>query len=243
MTEIKTARPASKAVATRTNANTQATVFMAGNMQVKLTPEIVRNYLVAGDPKTVTFQELAMFINLCKFQGLNPWLREAYLIKYGTKPATLVTGKEAFMKRAERHPQYDGFKAGIILVRNNEVIYTEGMFALPDDEIVGGWAEVYRKDRSVPYRSEASISEYVGKKADGTINGQWQSKPATMIRKVALVQALREAFPEELGAMYIAEEQGQEPMQIPVEDVPEEVKNPTPVAEGEAVNNGDTAGA
>ena len=181
-----------------------------------------------------------MFINLCKFQGLNPWLREAYLIKYGTKPATLVTGKEAFMKRAERHPQYDGFKAGIIVVSGEEINYREGMFALPNEEIVGGWAEVYRKDRSVPYRSEASISEYVGKKADGTINSQWQSKPATMIRKVALVQALREAFPEELGAMYIAEEQGQEPMQIPVEEVPDEVKNPS----SEEVENGDsTAGA
>ena len=226
MTEIKTARPVSRAVANRTNANTQATVFMAGNMEVKLTPDIVRNYLVAGDPKAVTFQELAMFINLCKFQGLNPWLREAYLIKYGTSPATLVTGKEAFMKRAERHPQYDGFKAGIIVVSGEEINYREGMFALPSEEIVGGWAEVYRKDRSVPYRAEASISEYAGKKKDGSMNGQWQSKPATMIRKVALVQALREAFPEELGAMYIAEEQGQEPMQIPVEDVPEEVKNP-----------------
>lgn len=239
MTEIKTARPASKAVATRTDGNKQETVFTAGNMQVKLTPQIVRDYLVAGDPKSVTFQELAMFINLCKFQGLNPWLREAYLIKYGNSPATLVTGKEAFMKRAERHPQYDGFKAGIILVRNNEVIYTEGMLALPDDEIVGGWAEVYRKDRSVPYRSEASIAEYAGKKKDGTMNGQWQSKPATMIRKVALVQALREAFPEELGAMYIAEEQGQEPMQIPVEEVPEEVKNPS----SEEVVDDSTAGA
>ena len=242
MTEIKTARPASRAVATRADANKQTTVFMAGNMEVKLTPQIVRDYLVAGDPKSVTFQELAMFINLCKFQGLNPWLREAYLVKYGGNPAPLIIGKEAFMKRAERHPQFNGFKAGIILVRNNEVIYSEGMFALPDDEIVGGWAEVYRKDRSVPYRSEASIAEYAGKKKDGTMNGQWQSKPATMIRKVALVQALREAFPEELGAMYIPEEQGQEAMQIPLEDVPEEVKNPAPVDEG-AVNNDSTAGA
>lgn len=239
MTEIKTARPASKAVATRTDGNKQATVFMAGNMQVKLTPQIVRDYLVAGDPKSVTFQELAMFINLCKFQGLNPWLREAYLIKYGTSPATLVTGKEAFMKRAERHPQYDGFKAGIIVVSGEEINYREGMFALPSEEIVGGWAEVYRKDRSVPYRAEASIAEYAGRKKDGTMNGQWQSKPATMIRKVALVQALREAFPEELGAMYIAEEQGQEPMQIPMEEVPEEVKNPS----SEEVVDDSTAGA
>ena len=32
--------------------------------------------------------------------------------------------------------------------------------------------------------------------------------PATMIRKTAMVQALREAFPETLGGLYIAEEQG-----------------------------------
>lgn len=233
MTEIKTARPTSRAVAQRNNANSQATVFMAGNMEVRLTPDIVRNYLVAGDPKSVTFQELAMFINLCKFQGLNPWLREAYLIKYGTSPATLVVGKETFVKRAERHPQYDGFKAGIIVISGEEIVYREGMFALPSEEIVGGWAEVYRKDRSVPYRSEASLAEYAGRKKDGTMNGQWQSKPATMIRKVALVQALREAFPEALGGMYAAEEQGVEPMTLPVEEVPEEIKNPAPQTEGE----------
>lgn len=37
-----------------------------------------------------------------------------------------------------------------------------------------------------------------------------------MIRKVAMVQALREAFPTDLGAMYAAEEQGvQEPDSLP----------------------------
>lgn len=232
MTEIKKAVPSLRAVTQRANANATATVFMAGNMQVKLTPDIVRNYLVSGDPKSVTFQELAMFINLCKFQGLNPWLKEAYIIKYGSaNPASLVVGKEAFIKRAERHPQYDGFKAGIIVVSGDEVQYREGMFALPTEEVVGGWAEVFRKDRSVPYRAEASIAEYAGKKKDGSLNGQWASKPATMIRKVALVQALREAFPEDLGGMFIAEEQGREEAPVVLENVPEEVMEPAQTEE------------
>ena len=200
--------------------------FQANGMEVKLTPAIVKNYLVSGDKDRVTDQEVAMFINLCKFQGLNPWLREAFIIKYGSKPATLVVGKDAFTKRAERHPQYDGFKAGVIVISNGEVQYREGMFALPSEEVVGGWAEVYRKDRSVPVRSEASVMEYAGRKADGTLNSQWQSKPATMIRKVALVQALREAFPEDLGGMYVAEEQGQDPVSINLDAVPEEVIHP-----------------
>ena len=52
------------------------------------------------------------------------------------------------------------------------------------------------------------LKEYIGRKSDGTVNEQWTKRPATMIRKVALVQALREAFPETLGAMYAAEEFG-----------------------------------
>lgn len=241
MTEIKQARPTSKAVTQRANANSMATVFRAGGMEVKLTPDIVRNYLVSGDPKSVTFQELAMFINLCKFQGLNPWLREAYIIKYGSaNPATLVVGKEAFLKRAERHPQYDGFKGGVIVVSGDSIQYREGMFTVSGEEVVGGWAEVYRKDRSVPFRAEASIAEYAGRKKDGSLNGQWSSKPATMIRKVALVQALREAFPEDLGGMYIAEEQGQDALPSPVDptvEIPEEAK---PEAEVEAADATET---
>ena len=54
------------------------------------------------------------------------------------------------------------------------------------------------------------MEEYAGRKKDGSLNGQWSKKPATMIRKVALVQALREAFPKALGGLYTAEEQGQE---------------------------------
>ena len=36
----------------------------------------------------------------------------------------------------------------------------------------------------------------------------WNEKKATMITKVAKVQALRDAFPAQLGAMYTSEEQG-----------------------------------
>ena len=82
--------------------------FSVNGMEVTLTPSLVRNYLVSGDKDRVTMQEVAMFINLCKFSGLNPWLKEAYCIKYGNEPATMVVGKEAFLKRGENNPAYDG---------------------------------------------------------------------------------------------------------------------------------------
>lgn len=186
-------------------------IFEANGAEVKLTPAIVKNYLVSGDKERVTDQEVAMFINLCKYNGLNPWLKEAYCIKYGNEPATMVTGKEAFMKRAEAQNDFDGFQAGIVVVDQDGAIqYREGSVKLPGEEIVGGWAEVFRKDRQHSTRSEVSFDEYAARKKDGTLNSQWSKKPATMIRKVALVQALREAFPTRMGGMLVAEETGHE---------------------------------
>lgn len=187
----------------------QGVIYDVNGMQVKLTPDLVRNYLVAGDKDRVTFQEVAMFMNLCKFSKLNPWLKEAYCIKYGNEPATMVTGKEAFEKRAEDHPGYDGDESGIIVLDQSGVIaYRKGTLKLPGEEIIGGYAEVWRKDRGHSTRIEVSFDEYAGRKKDGTLNSQWAKRPATMIRKVALVQALREAFPKSFGGMYSAEEQG-----------------------------------
>ena len=89
----------------------EITEYMANGMKVTLTPGTVRKYLVSGDPDRVSDQEIAMFINLCRFTGLNPWLREAYCIKYGNDPATLVVGKDAYFKRAEANKDYDCMEA------------------------------------------------------------------------------------------------------------------------------------
>lgn len=187
----------------------QITEYVANGMKVTLTPGTVRNYLVSGDKERVTDQEIAMFINLCRFTGLNPWLKEAYCIKYGNEPATLVVGKDAYFKRAEANDAYDGMDAGIIVQgEDGEIEYRPGTLKLKGEELIGGYAEVYRKDRSHSYRIEVSFDEYAGRKKDGTLNSQWSKKPATMIRKVAAVQALREAFPQSFAGMYVAEEVG-----------------------------------
>lgn len=195
--------------AASTEVKKDSVTYEVNGLSVTLTPQIVRDYLVSGEKERVTIQELAMFINLCKFSKLNPWLKEAYCIKFGSEPATMVVAKAAFEKRAEDHPAYDGQDAGIIVVaEDGEVIYRKGTLKLPNEELVGGYAEVWRKDRNHSYRIEVSFEEYAGRKKDGTLNGQWSKKPATMIRKVALVQALREAFPKSFEGLYTAEEQG-----------------------------------
>lgn len=174
---------------------------------ITLSPVTVKQYLVSGNG-VVSDQEVMMFLQLCRAQKLNPFLREAYLIKYGNSPAQIVTGKETFMKRAERHPQFDGFEAGITVVtKDGPIERREGsLLGFQTERLVGGWARIHRKDRRQPFFAEVSFEEYVGRKNDGTVNSQWTKMPGTMIRKVAIVQALREAFPEDFGGMYAPEE-------------------------------------
>ncbi len=162
------------------------------NNKVAVTVEDVKKYLCP----TANDKEIHMFVQLCRSQNLNPWIREAYLIKYGTGPATMVVGKDLFTKRAQANPKFKGFNAGIIVERKNEVLHVEGAFKLPTDKLLGGWAKVYLDGYQVPIEAVVSMEEY------GKQQSSWKTIPATMIRKVALVQALREAFPEELGGLY-----------------------------------------
>lgn len=195
----------------KAKANETAITFTAGNDTVKLSPAIIKKYLVSGDANTVTDQELMMFMMMCKGNHLNPWNREAYCIKYGSQPATMVIGKDAFMKRASANPEYDGMTSGIVVLNNEigEIEYRTGTIVIEEyEKIIGGWSEVFRKDRTHSTRIEVSFNEYAGRKKDGSLNNQWATKPATMIRKVAQVQALREAFPESLSNLYTSEEQG-----------------------------------
>lgn len=180
--------------------NPKVTYDVAGQ-EVTLSFRIIKDYLTKGNG-AVSDQDLMQFMSVCKFNQLNPFLNEAYLIKFGDKPAQMVVSKEALMKRAEANKEYEGIRAGLILLREGKITEVEGAFYLKDDEILGAWAEVYRKDRKFPIVAKIPLSEY--DKNQST----WNEKKATMITKVAKVQALRDAFPAQLGAMYTSEEQG-----------------------------------
>jgi phage recombination protein Bet len=178
-----------------------ACTYLVAGQEVNLSYAIVRNFLTKGNGQ-VTDQDLTQFISICKYNQLNPFLNEAYLIKFGDTPASMIVSKEALMKRAETHEGYRGIQAGVIVMREGQPVELEGSFYLANDVLVGGWAKVYRKDRDYPYVAKVKLSEYDKKKST------WVEKPSTMIRKVAEVQALREAFPTQLGALYTAEEVG-----------------------------------
>lgn len=196
-----------------------AVVYEVSGQQIKLTPEIVKNYITGG--AEISMQEFKLFSELCKVHKLNPFLREVYCIKYGSTPAQMIIGKEAVTKRALQHPQYDGMESGIIVQdkETKQITERQGVFYIPEGErVVGGWAKVYRKDTKYPRYMSVSVGEAIQTKKDGTPNTMWATKLATMIEKVAKVRALREFFVDELSGVYAVEGE-EEPPTVTERDV------------------------
>ena len=128
-----------------------------------------------------TDKELFMFMGIAKSYGLNPLKREVHFVKYGNAPASIIVGYEIYLKRAERTGKLDGWKCWI-----------EG-----DKAII----EIKRKDQSIPIKWEVDRKEF--DKQQST----WKAMPNFMLKKVAIAQGFRLAFPDELGGLpYLAEE-------------------------------------
>jgi hypothetical protein len=112
----------------------------------------------------------------------------------------LITSHQAILKRAEASSQYDGMESGVIVLRNDELTERQGDLVLKGEVLVGGWARVHRKDRSIPSYDALNLSTFDKNQS------RWNSDKARMIVKCAEASALRKAFPSTLAAMYCKEE-------------------------------------
>lgn len=184
----------------------------------QLDGETLRNFV---DPKhQASPQELQTLLAIVKNRNLNPFTKEVYFIKYGNNPAQIVVSKDAFMKRAEQNPNYDGFESGVIYEDEKGELKTKKGVILPRKAtLIGGWCEVYRKDRSRPVYREVELSAY------NTHKNWWQKAPGQMIEKVAIVAAVRDAFSENVGGLYTADEMEQAaPIDVTPRETQEDVK-------------------
>lgn len=164
-------------------------------------------------------QELQTLMAIVKKRNLNPFTKEVYFIKYGNQPAQIVVSKDAFMKRAEQNPAYDGIESGVVYEdKNGELKNKKGIILPKGCKLIGGWCEVYRKDRTRPIYREVELSAY------NTGKNWWQKSPGQMIEKVAVVAAVRDTFSEDVGGLYTSDEMEQaEPIDITPQESLEEV--------------------
>lgn len=176
---------------------------------LNLDKKTVEDYLANG--QQISNSEFTMFFQLCKVHKVNPFLKEAYIVKYGTNPATIILDYKVLQQCAEDHPSFVGMRTGVLVVdKNGNEKEREGSYVLPNETLIAGYAEVKRNDREYPtkvYSMFDEFKQYKDKKT-GELNANWAGKPVFMITKVAKAQALREAFPNMFGSnVYTQEEE------------------------------------
>lgn len=147
----------------------------------------------------VSEEDAQVIVARCKARGLNPLAGDAYVI-VRSGHATLQVSKDYYQRVAAAQPTYDGMEAGIVVARADGTLERRVgalVSANPKvEKLVGGWAIVHDTKRSHPSEAVVSLSEY------DQHQSLWKTKPATMIRKVAIVQALREAYPNAFTGIY-----------------------------------------
>ncbi len=131
-------------------------------------------------------QQKTMFYNLAVQFNLNPFKREIHAIPYGSG-WNYVTGYQVYVSRAEATGLLNGWH--VESTGNDK------------GELTGAKITIYRKDWEQPFIWEVAFPEY------NKNQGLWKTSPEFMIKKIAIGQGFRLAFPNELGGMpYLKEE-------------------------------------
>ena len=185
------------------------TYTASDGQEITLNPSIMARWVLGG-ADNVPEQEYAKVIMTCAARGLNPLAGDVAIQPHWNKrkccnELSVVMTKDYFQRRAAMHPSYDGKEAGIVvLTQDGRPVRREGsgLYKALGETLLAGWCKVHVKGRSVPEYKEVSFDEY------NTGMSLWNTKPATMVMKVAISQALRDAFPNEFQGLYEAEEMG-----------------------------------
>ena len=170
-------------------------------------------------------KEVALFLAHCAAHKLDPFTKEAYLIKYGDKPASIVTNYNVFNARAQKFDDYVGIEDGVVIMSKDGSIHRRpgsAVYTKLHETLLGGWARVKREGKGDTY-VELALEDY------DTHQAKWKTSPGLMINKCAKSAAWRTAYPSEFNGMYSAEEmeQAQAPQPVEAEAV-EPVEAPAP---------------
>ncbi|MFI6485230.1 phage recombination protein Bet [Nonomuraea sp. NPDC050663] len=156
---------------------------------------------------------LAGYLHLCQRRGLDPFLKQVYLIGRRQRQQdnsyrtvyTPQTGIDGYRVLAQRAAHRAGVKYG----------YEDTIWFAPDGSKHEVWlwndrppaaAKITVVVNGQRFSGVANFASYADTDRDGKPKNRWKTDPAGMTAKCAEAQALRKAFPEDLGDLYTHEE-------------------------------------
>lgn len=174
--------------------------------------EVVKRQLC---PAGVTDAELAVFIEVCKRSGLDPFQKEIFCVprrvNVGSKQEPRWIAKHeaqpaeaGLLARADRFSDFRGIKAAAVFSGDTIVIDENTVThkfnpAKREGVLVGAWAQAFREGKVFPVEW-VTLAEYKQP------TKQWDEKPGTMLVKCARAAALRRAYPNAFAGLYLREE-------------------------------------
>lgn len=173
--------------------------------KIKLSFNLILRWLAVKTKKGAVpdEQDVMKFLMVCKAKKLNPFDGDAFLVGYdghdGPVFSTIVA-HQAFLKRAETHPEFDGMESGVIVKTGDSIHELVGDFFPAGSVLVGGWATVFFVNRRHPMTKRLKLSTFDKGRS------LWKTNPEGMIVKCAEADALRSSFPQLIGGMYLREE-------------------------------------
>lgn len=161
----------------------------------------------------LTDGEFKTFVGMGKATSLNPFLKEIWAVKYKEGiAAQIFIARDGYRKSAQRHPQYDYHYVESVysndMFDSNDGDYKHAFNLKDRGQLVGAFCKVKRKDSSKSMSVFVELKEYLQKYENKKT--LWDSKPSTMIKKVAESQGLRMGFQELFSGTYEESEFGED---------------------------------
>ena len=154
--------------------------------------------------------ELALFAQVCKQTGLNPFTKQIYAVKrYDSvqkrETTAFQVGIDGMRLVAERTGKYTGQRGPYWCGPDGQ--WTDAW--LSPDPPAASKVAILRSDFAEPLWAFVRYDSYVQKTKEGNPTRFWKLMPDIMLAKCAESLGIRKAFPQELSGVYTDDEMGQ----------------------------------